>query len=101
MDQEAEDAEGTSIFDSSIQKRNVIVCLVLSLVAVIVVVISVILATACNRSVGGFFDRGNGEISIHFKRVTFSPRPDYQDKVEKAGLTYHDEPCLIWSKCEE
>ena len=30
-----------------------------------------------------------------------TPRPDYMSKVEALGLSYHDEPSLSWSTCEE
>jgi len=30
-----------------------------------------------------------------------TPRMDYAEKVEKYYLTYHDEPTIEWSYCED
>ena len=46
-------------------------------------------------------DKQPGFVSSDFKRVVIKPRVNYQSRVESRGLTYHDEPSLSFSPCEE
>lgn len=35
------------------------------------------------------------------QRAVIKPRSDYESKVEELGLTYHNEPSISWSDCDE
>lgn len=46
-------------------------------------------------------NKKSGWVSDHMKRVVIEPRLDYESKVEKLGLMYHDEPSIDWGECED
>ena len=79
------------------------------LLAVVIVfslmIISSIIVThtvfACNTGARSNANKQSGHISDHFKRVVVEPRIDYKKRVEALGLSFHDEPSIEWSQCEE
>lgn len=79
---------------------KVIGCICVIIVIILIIVIAV--ATGCNgNEVRDKLNAENGSIAKGFKRLVKTPRPDYEAKVEALGLTYHDEPSLEWSNCEQ
>ena len=55
----------------------------------------------CDKTIIAGLNKQPGTIGPGFKRVVIKPRPNYQERVEALGLTYHDEPALEFSQCEE
>lgn len=87
--------------DDSEETRPPRFCVGCCILIIVIIVVVTIVASACDgNKVRDSLNKEQGVMSPDFARKTITPRPDYQAKVEALGLTYHDEPSLMWSKCE-
>ena len=81
--------------------RNVFFCICCCVLVIVVVIIIVAAGGACEPTIMVGLNKQPGQISKNLKRVVIEPRSNYMQEVEALGLTYHDEPSLEFSSCEE
>ena len=56
---------------------------------------------SCDKIIIDGLNKLPGNISPDISRVVTTQRVNYKERVESRGLTYHDEPALYYSECEE
>lgn len=73
------------------------ICLLLVVITIIIIAV----AFPCSSDIKQELNSKPGCINDHFCRQVIEPRSGYESRVEDLNLTFHDEPSIEWSDCEE